>query len=159
MQEVLHGPELRAQWEERLHRILLATVRAEKNIVLAEIIAADRYLWPGVQQQRDAFNALSDKLYAIGSVEGRNGSTCCAPGSSAIPPCRTASAIWYGRGRPMTPKALSARGGAAARADHGSAVRRSCQLNQKFVQDAEASAASQYHNARYTLIGVVMLCC
>ena len=71
MEDVLHGPVQRAQWEEQLHWMLLAIVRAEKNLVLAESPQQVEAYSQELQQQRDAFNALADKLNAIASIEGR----------------------------------------------------------------------------------------
>src|ERR1043166_3497782 len=71
MQEVLRGPELRAQWEEQLHWRLLAIVRAEMNVALSETPQQIETYGGELQQQREGFNNLADRISAIASAEGR----------------------------------------------------------------------------------------
>ena len=156
MDEVLHGPELRAQWEEQLHRNLLAIVRAEKNLVLAEtpqqVDVVDRELL----QQREAFTTLGDKLYAIGSVEGKRRFDVLRAGFQRYAAMQDRLRAAMRQGQVADARALSA--GEARDLVHvteGQLVEL-INLNQQMVADAEAAVNAQYERARYLLIAVAL---
>jgi methyl-accepting chemotaxis protein len=156
MENVLSGPVQRAQWEEQLHRMLLSIVRAEKNLALAETPPQIEANSEDLQQQREAFNGLADKLYAIGSVEGRKRFDVLRAGFQRYAAVQDRMRELMRQGQVNDARALSA-GDARqlVRTTEGQLVDL-VDLNQKMVVDAEAAATHQYENARYMLIAVVV---
>ncbi len=156
MEDVLHGPEQRAQWEEQLHRMLLAIVRAEKNLVLAESPQQIDAFSQELQLQRDAFNALADKLNAIASTEGRKRLDVLRAGFQHYSTVQDRLRDLARQGQMGEARALSS--GDARQLVHTAEAQLVdlVDLNQKFTKDAEAGAARQYESARYQLIVAVV---
>ncbi len=155
MEDVLNGPVQRAQWEEQLHRLLLAIVRAEKNLVLAETPQQLEAYSHELQQQRDAFSALSDKLYAIGSVEGRKRFDVLRAGFQRYVAVQDRMRELVRQGQLGDARALSAGDARQLVQTTEAQLIDLVDLNQKMVVEAEAAAARQYQNARITLMAVV----
>jgi methyl-accepting chemotaxis protein len=157
MQDVLQGPVQRLEWEEQLHRVLLAIVRAEKNLMLADTPQqADGYS-RDMQQQRDAFNTLADKLGAIASVEGRKRLDVLRAGFQRYAGVQDRMSELVRQGQVNDARALSA-GDARQRVQTTETqLVDLVRLNQQYVDDAKTAATSQYETARYTLIAVVIV--
>jgi methyl-accepting chemotaxis protein len=155
MQEVLRGPEQRAQWEEQLHWTLLTIQRAETDLVLAEspqqVAAAEQELI----QQREAFNALADRTYAIGSAEGRKRFDVLRADYQGYLAVQDQVRDLRRGGHPEQARALSA--GEGRRLLHSVETRLVdiATLNRDYAVAAETAATRQYQSARLLLIAVV----
>jgi methyl-accepting chemotaxis protein len=130
--------------------MLLAIVLAEKNLVLAETPQQVETGSQELQQQRDAFNALADKLNSIASVEGRKRLDVLRAGFQRYSTAQDRVREMMRQGQVNDARALSA--GDLRQLVHtteGQLVDL-VQLNQQFVTDAETAATRQYENARLT---------
>jgi len=157
MQDVLQGPVQRAEWEEQLHRMLLAIVRAEKNLVLAEtpqdIMAFDQEL----AQERDAFNALADRISAIASTEGRKRFDVLRAGFQHYSAVQDRLRELVRQGHTPDARAISSGDARQLIRTTEAQLVDLVQLNQQYVTDAESAAVHHYETARYLLIGVILL--
>ena len=156
MEDVLQGPEQRAQWEEQLHRMLLAIVRAEKNLVLAETPQQIETYSQELQQQREAFNNLADRISSIASVEGRKRFDVLRAGFQRYVTVQDRIRDLVRQGQINEARALSAGEARQFVQTTEAQLVDLVQLNQQYVADAVASASNQYQTARMTLIAVVV---
>jgi methyl-accepting chemotaxis protein len=154
MEDVLRGPVQRAQWEEQLHRMLLAIVRGEKNLVMAETPQQIDAYSQEMQQQRDAFSGVSDKLYAIGSVEGRKRFDVLRAGFQRYTAVQERIRDLMRQGQTNEARALSAGEARQFVQTTEAQLVDLVELNQKFVAEAETAAQRQYESARFMLIAV-----
>ena len=157
MEEVLRGPVQRAEWEEQLHRVLLANARAEKNLILADTAQQAQGFDQELLQQREAFNNLADKISAIASVEGRKRFDVLRTGFQRYVAAQDRLRDLVRQGHIDEARALSAGEVRQLVQTTESQLVDLVQLNHQYVEDAKASAAHQYETARYTLIAVVIV--
>jgi methyl-accepting chemotaxis protein len=157
MEDVLHGPEQRAVWEEQLHQILLATVRAEKDLVLSDTPAAIDIHGQEMLKQRDAFNSLGDRLFAIGSVEGKRRLDVMRAGFQRYTAVQDRIRDLMRQGQANEARALSSNDARQLVNTAEAQLVDLVQLNQQLVAEAEASARQQYESARYLLIAIVAI--
>jgi len=156
MEDLLTGPVQRGLWDEELHRRLLAIVHVEKELVMADTPQQAAAYNQELQEQREQFNALADKIYARGTVEGRRRFDVMRAGFQRYIAVQDHIRDLLHQNQVNDARALSS--GEAqqlVRATEDKQVGLVA-MNEKYIEDGASAAEHQYASARFTLIGVVI---
>ncbi|HUB13421.1 MAG TPA: HAMP domain-containing protein, partial [Acetobacteraceae bacterium] len=157
MAGVLHGPEQRALWEERLYRMLLAITQAERTMVQADSPQQAEIAAQTLVQQRQAFDTLVERLDAIASAEGRKRLNVLRQGYQHYTSLQDRMRELMQQGHADQARALSAGEGRQLVQTIQGQFTDLVQLNEQYVADAEAATMHQFETAHYTLISAVII--
>ena len=156
MQEVLDGPVQRADMEATMHTELVSLARAEKNLILSTSPQQIEQFDQQILQMRHALEAQTDRLYAIGSPEGRKRLEVFRAGWKQLAAAQDKLRDLVKQGNLDAARELSA---GAVRALVNTAETQLTDLitlNQQFMQQAQADAVRHYDSTRLWLIGVMV---
>ncbi len=160
LDNLIKGPVTRVELGGELEKAMLRTIRAEKNLVLADTPEQVRTYDGNLSRERAGFTSQLEKLESIASTEGKH--KLAAVSATSQQWMQVQDKIRELSKRAASDqeareeaKGLSDKEGRALADQMESGIAGVVELNQQLMKQAEEEAANQYNSARELLLAAV----
>ena len=160
LDNLIKGPVARVELGGEIEKAMLRTIRAEKNLVLADTPEQIRTYDGNLSRERAGFTTQLEKLESVASTEGKHKLAAVSATSQQWAQVQDKIRELSKRGASdqearEEAKGLSEKEGRALANQMESGIAGVVELNQQLMKQAEEEAANQYNSARELLLAAV----